>query len=111
MTATAYTNQQEYIKYNQKKKHSDHDHGCDCHECKESKDCGCCPVGMIAIYDDKSLFIGCVTPNDAELYKKNIITCEEGFIKLIRNEDGEFMGCVSEENFHDIYVVINGSNS
>lgn len=111
MTATAYTEQQEYIKYNQKKKH-DHSSDCGCNECSgSSEDCGCCPVGMVAQYDDKGQFLGCLTPNDAELYKKNSLVCQDGFIKLIRNEDGEFMGCVSEENFHDIYVVINGSNS
>lgn len=113
MTATSYTNQQDYNKFNQKK-HHDHDHkcgeGCGCGgESKE--DCGCCPVGLVGIFDDKGQHIGCVTPNDAELYKKNTVTCQDGYVKLFKNSDGEFLGCVSEENFDSIYNTVNNPNS
>jgi hypothetical protein len=114
MAATTYTEQQGYNKFNVKShSHSDshsHEDGCGC-QGSTDEDCGCCPTGLVAIYDDKGQHIGCVTPNDAELYKKNTYVCQDGYVKLIRNFDGDFLGCVSEENFHDIYVVVNGSNS
>lgn len=98
MAATTYTDQQNYAKY----AHSNHkkDCGCggECHECKK-ENCGCCPPGLVSIFDDKGQNIGCVTPNDAELYKKNTFTCQDGYVKLYNDATGEFLGCVSEENY------------
>ncbi|HHT9135878.1 MAG TPA: hypothetical protein ACFYEK_01395 [Candidatus Wunengus sp. YC60] len=115
MSATTYTDQRDYIKF-LKKKAIKESCGCGggCDSCKSSDDCddcGCCPAGLVAIYDDRNNHIACVTPNDAELYTKNSQTCQDGYLRLIRLADGEFFGCVSEANFKELYDNINGLNS
>jgi hypothetical protein len=107
MAATTYTDQQQYAKF-QKKGCGEHGHseGCGC-KGESSKDCGCCPPGLIATYDDEGRQTGCVTPNDAELYYQNIFTCKDGYVKLIRESDGKVLGCVSEEEFPTLYALVN----
>lgn len=113
MTATTYTDQQNYIKYNLDNK-SKEDCGCggSCGECshKEEK-CGCCPVGMVGVYDDKGQFISCMTPNDAELYKKNTMSCQDGYVMLINNTTGEKLGCVPSDEYADLNNDINGTGT
>lgn len=107
MAATTYTDQQQYAKFQNKgcKEHG-HLEGCGCKDdCKE--DCGCCPPGLIAVYDDSGHHVACLTPNDAELYKKNILTCKDGYVKLMNVATGEFLGCVSEEDFAALYAIVN----
>lgn len=108
MTATDYTDQQDYAKFLQNKK-SDKDCGCggSCKECSQSDDCGCCPAGLVAVYDDKGQHLACLTPNDAELFKKNIMTCQDGYVKLFNTATGEFLGCVSEDQFNDLNASVN----
>jgi hypothetical protein len=116
MAATTYDEQREYTKFLKKKAmHSEHGHhheGCsDCDEKNDNDYCECCPPGLIAVYDDQNTRLGCLTPNDAELFNKNTFRCQDGYLRLIRIADGEFFGCVSEENFKDIYDNINGLSS
>jgi hypothetical protein len=108
--ATDYTNPQEYMKFLKRKCLESHSENSPCEGCKEGcaeENCSCCPPGLVAVYDDKGNHTGCLTPNDAELYKKNSYTCEEGFVKLFRNATGEFLGCVSEDNFATLYSSTN----
>lgn len=114
MAATTYDNQRDYIKFLKKKAtREEHGHDCGCETCKgeENDFCECCPPGLIAVYDDQNTRLGCLTPNDAELFHKNTFQCQDGYLRLIRIADGEFFGCVSEENFKDIYDNINGLSS
>jgi hypothetical protein len=122
MGATAYDDSKTYLPFRKKKKkdggcgcgkkkHEDHDHGCGCEECKcgceeEKKDCGCCPAGLVSVFDDEDKFIGCLTPNDAELYMKRTLECESGKAKLF-NAAGDFLGCVSAADFVDLYPIVN----
>lgn len=111
MAATQYDDQKTYIKFLKEKSLKEgHEHGCGCDSCGDDK-CGCCPPGLIAIFDDNQNQIACLSPNDAELYRKNTSTCQDGYLRLVRLADGEFFGCVSEENFKDLYDNINGLSS
>lgn len=112
MAATTYTDQRDYIKFLKDKALKEHG-GCkDCHEgCPEGKDCGCCPPGLVAVFDEAGRHEGCLTPNDAELLQKSVVVCDQGYVKLFRNADGEFLGCVSEDKFEELYESVNGSIS
>lgn len=107
-TATQYTNQQEYIKFltTQAAAETSPCDGCSESPCN-SPDCGCCPPGLVSVYDDKSQQLACLTPNDAELFKKNTMVCQDGYLKLYNNETMEFLGCVSEENFAALNESVN----
>lgn len=86
--------------------------GCGCqgesHEdsCSQ-KDCSCCPPGLVGIWDDKGNNLGCLTPADAELYTINTYECQDGYVKLINNTSGQFLGCVSETAFGALYTQVN----
>lgn len=109
MAATEYTDPKTYIPFS----NNDNDCGCgkeDCDECSScgnEDDCSCCPVGLVSIQDDNGTNIGCLTPNDAELFEKNTFKCNDGYVKLMRNSTGEFLGCVTEANFPDLYTQVN----
>jgi hypothetical protein len=107
MAATTYTDQQQYAKF-QKKGCGEHGHSEEC-GCKgESKsDCGCCPPGLVAVYDSSGQHVACLTPNDAELYNKNTLVCKDGYVKLVRNSTGEVLGCVSEDVFEALNTSVN----
>lgn len=122
MAATTYSDPKTYLPYRKKskkdegcgcgkKKHHDHEEDCECKECQEcgceDKKCGCCPPGLVAVYDDSGNQTACLTPNDAELYQKNTFTCEDGYVKLIRTSDSSFLGCVSEKEFETLYPIVN----
>jgi hypothetical protein len=107
--ATVYDSQRDYIKH-LKSKALKEEGDCGCKDAA-GEDCGCCPPGLVAIFDDAGHNIGCLTPNDAELYETNLQKCEQGYVKLIRNSDGVFLGCVSEDKFEELYESVNGSLS
>ncbi len=110
MAATVYDDQRDYIKHLKKKAISEG--GCDdCKDCEESKDCSCCPPGLVSVFDEAGRHQGCLTPNDSELLQKSVTICDQGYVKLIRNSDGEFLGCVSEDKFEELYESVNGSLS
>lgn len=121
MAATTYDGPSKYLPYTYKdgkggcgcggeKKHHDHPEGCGCDECKpcgcKDKECGCCPPGLVGIYDDKGNHVGCLTPNDAELFVANSVQCTDGYAKLF-SAAGKFLGCVSEGQFAALYSAVN----
>lgn len=108
MAATTYTDQQQYVKFLTNQACADAS-PCDCNKspCSCDDDCGCCPAGLVAVYDDQGHQISCLTPNDAELFQKNTLTCQDGYIKLIITSTGQFLGCVSEENFVTLNTAVN----
>lgn len=108
-----YDEQQKYMKFLKKKCH-EHDHsnneGCEgCGGgCDENNECTCCPVGLVAVYDDQGKHQACLTPNDAELYNKNSFRCQDGYVKLYQiGTPNEFLGCVSEAEFATLYPIVN----
>lgn len=113
----AYDEQQKYAKF-LKKKHFEamgthgHDSGCPdcgCEDGCDDKDCGCCPVGLVAVYSDEGKHIACLSPNDAEEFQKNNFKCQDGYIKLYDNTGATplFIGCVSETEFATLYPIVN----
>lgn len=106
----AYDENTTYAKYLKKKCIEElHSGGCnDCNEGCDDNDCSCCPPGLIAVYDDKGVHQGCLTPNDAELFHQNTFTCQDGYVKLYKaGTPDQFLGCVSEEKFADLYAAVN----
>lgn len=104
-----YSNQQEYAKF-LAKKCKDEGHGEGCHECKDPN-CGCCPPGLVALYDENGKHEGCVTPNDAQTYKEATAKfCDEGYVALYNNSTvpPTFLGCVAEGEFAAAYEAVNG---
>ena len=95
----AYTSSQDYAKYLVKKHSSSQSESgwSSCGESSESE-CGCCPPGLVNVYDVEGNPQGCITPNDAELLFKNTIKCESGHIKVI-DVDGNFLGCFTPTEF------------
>lgn len=107
MAATTYTDPKEYLKFLKDKCH-EHDHShTPCDGCNGDEKCSCCPPGLIAIFDDEGNHTGCVSANDAELYKKNTFTCQDGYVKLFKESDGTFLGCVTESEFATLYPIVN----
>jgi hypothetical protein len=112
-----YTDQKEYRKF-LKGKCSEHEHshdsGCnDCHDCNGCDDkekCTCCPVGLVAVYDDEGRHKACVTPEDAELMYTNTFVCSDGYVKLFKEgTPSEFLGCVPSNEFAALYAAVNPS--
>lgn len=105
----AYNDQQVYAKYLQKK--CLEESSCTCEkECSCSKDdCGCCPVGLVALEDADGKYIACVTPQDAETYITNLKEiCKPGFAALYKDGSPDvFLGCVSEANYAELYAIVN----
>jgi hypothetical protein len=106
-----YTDQKEYRKYLASKCSEGHSHeeeSC-CEGCadKDSK-CTCCPVGLVAVYEDNGAHVACLTPNDADIYHKRSFTCADGYVKLYRNDaTPEFLGCVPSDEFAALYAAVN----
>lgn len=114
MAATTYDDPRTYLKFLKAKcvEEIKEKEGCGCegeNSCEkcEDDDCSCCKPGTVAVYDEKDNHLGCLTPNDAELFQKNTYTCEEGYVKLIKTSDGSFLGCVSESEFATLYPIVN----
>ncbi len=103
-----YDDKQAYAKYLQKKCLEEGGECSDCNEGCDENDCSCCPPGLVAVYDDKGTHQGCLTPNDAEIYKKSTFTCQDGYVVLVQTAGaGEVYSCVSETEFAAIYAVVN----
>lgn len=86
-----------------------------CSDCGDSNgscdDCGCCPVGLVAVYDENNQHIACLSPDDAEQYNTNNTKCQPGFVKLYKNTPtpAVFLGCVSESEYAALYATVNPS--
>lgn len=94
---------------------SDHHHKHGCSDCPDEEegcdDCGCCPVGLVAVFDENGKQITCLSPADAELYNTNNTKCTPGFVKLYQNNTSPatFLGCVSESEYATLYATVNPS--
>ena len=89
----AYTDNQVYAKYLKTKKTES-----GCSSCGESEDkCGCCPPGLVNVFDDNGNPQGCVTPNDAQELFTNTIKCPDGYIKVMNGST--FLGCLTPDEF------------
>ena len=62
------------------------------------KDCGCCPPGLVEQRDAEGKVIGCLTPNDSNMYMNTTYKCPDGYVRLL-DEAGNFQGCVSVEDY------------
>lgn len=105
-----YTDQKEYRKFLKGKcveKEGEPDCGCT-EGCDDKEKCTCCPVGLVAVFDDEGRHKACVTPEDAELMHTNTFTCSDGYVKLFRNGvTQEFLGCVPSDEFAALYAAVN----
>lgn len=63
-------------------------------ECSDPS-CGCCPPGLLSVEDSTGNNIGCLTPNDAELYLKNTYKCADNLVKTIHPTTQVFIGCLT----------------
>jgi len=74
---------------------------------KELQNCGCCPPGLSAVYDNNGNHMGCLTPNDAMIVndklKTNTIECPQGSIKAYA-PNGMYIGCL--KNVADYTTVL-----
>lgn len=68
--------------------------GNDC-GCGTSSDCSCCPTGTVGVYSEDGEHVGCLTPNDAELYNNALINPPEGFVKVFDPTTGAYLGAMS----------------
>lgn len=105
----AYNENQVYAKY-LKKKCLEEGSGCQegCSDGCDDAKCSCCPAGLVAVYDDKGVHQGCLTPTDAELFHTNTFTCQDGYVKLYKTGTPDvFLGCVSETEFVALYTAVN----
>lgn len=94
-----YTDQKDYRKFLQSKC-NDHHHDEPCGGCNDEDKCSCCPPGLVALYDDKGTHLGCLTPNDVEIYRKRNFTCQSGYVVLIQvGAEGDVYSCISEETY------------
>lgn len=95
--------QSEYLKHNA-------DCGCeDSTSCGcTSDDCGCCPIGTVAVYDDCGKHISCLTPVDASQYYTDTVDVPEGFIKLTDPTTGALIGLVTIADYA-AYLAASGT--
>ena len=88
-----YNENSEYNKYLQSNSGSSSD---DSNCCGDSDpDCGCCPIGTVAVYNEDGSHAGCLTPNDAEIYNNALINPEEGYVKTFHPVTGAYLGSMS----------------
>jgi hypothetical protein len=85
---------------------SDCSGGCsDCNDCSDEK-CGCCPAGLVAVEDANGNHIGCLTPNDAQLYMTDTYKCPDGYIRVTSGTGVSmiFIGCLTPAEYA-VYVA------
>lgn len=68
--------------------------------------CGCCPPGLVSVFDTGGKHAGCLTPSDAIVYNKYIVPCKPGFIKYFSTA-GQFLGCVEEA---ELLIILTTQN-
>jgi len=110
MAATTYDPQQAYAKFLKKKcQEEGHEHSEEHNnDYNDDKNCPCCPPGLVAVKTDDGQLVGCLTPNDAELYNASNKSCTDGYVALYKTgTPNVYLGCVSEENFAALYAQVN----
>lgn len=77
-----------------------------CNDCKE--DCGCCPAGLVAIEDSDGKHIGCLTPNDADLFMARTYKCPAGYVKVTSGVGvaAVFVGCLTPAEYATYVAAI-----
>jgi hypothetical protein len=75
-----------------------------CSGCEEK--CGCCPTGLVAVEDSNGNHIGCLTPNDAQLYMTDTYKCPDGYIRVTSGTGASmvFIGCLTPAEYA-IYIA------
>lgn len=99
----AYDLQSEYIK------HLSDDCECPKGECtcnKTDDDCGCCPPGLVQVFDLCGKPAGCLTPNDAEEYNNGKLECPEGFVKTFHPVSGKYLGCLAPADAESLITLL-----
>lgn len=97
-----YDNQTTYNKFNAKPCTCEDKTNCTCGGCNDAcppeEKCGCCPTGLVSVQDKDGLNIGCLSPNDAELYMKNTFKCTDGYIRVL-DDASNFIGCLTPDEY------------
>lgn len=90
----AYDNQSTYNKFGTGCSTDDKTSSGSCSSCgcNPSENCSCCPVGTVGVYNDEGEHVGCLSPNDAEIYNNGIIEPDNGYVKIIDPTTGKFLG-------------------
>lgn len=70
--------------------------------CGTSDDCSCCPTGTVGVYSEDGAHVGCLTPNDAEIYNNALIDPPEGFVKVYDPTTGKYLGAMSPDQAIDM---------
>jgi len=70
--------------------------------CSESSDCGCCPTGTVAVYNEDGTHSGCLTLNDAEIFNSSMIEPIEGYVKTFHPTTGAYLGSMSVSDSIDL---------
>lgn len=72
---------------------------CSCKDSCKEDECGCCPVGLVAVEDNGGKHIACLTPADAQEYMKTTYRCPDGYIRVTDEDTGDFIACLSPADF------------
>ncbi len=72
-----------------------------------AKKCGCCPPGLVSVYEPDGCHAGCLTPKDAMTYNKYTAPCQNGYIKYF-SSTGAFLGCIEEE---ELLTILKSQNA
>jgi polyferredoxin len=105
----AYNESTIYAKY-LKKKCEDEGCGGGCDDCGkgcEEEKCSCCPAGLVEVKDSNGDVVGCLTPNDAQLYMVDTFSCPPGYIKVVDPVTLKFVACLTPDEFATYYGTIN----
>ena len=78
--------------------------------CSTDDDCSCCPVGTVAVFNEDGSHAGCLSPNDAELFKNGVVDIPEGFVKTFDPTTGAYLGALpSAQAIEWMDFLINGT--
>ena len=107
----AYDNQITYAKFNSACTcGAETASACSCGCGDTSDDCGCCPIGTVAVYNEDGSHKGCLSPNDAEKYETGVHVPAEGFVKAIDPTTGTYYGDMSpDQAIKYLDFIINGT--
>lgn len=67
-----------------------------------------CPPGLVAVLDCDGNHVGCLSPNDAEVYRNATLAPAEGYTKVYHPTTGEFLGAMSVDDACKLLDCVNG---
>lgn len=77
-----------------------------------NSDCSCCPVGTVGVYNEDGDHVGCLSPNDAEIFQNGTHVPTEGFIKVINPSTGAYYGDLPpSQAIQYLDFIINGTTT